>query len=82
MHFVLPGVLTVHNSSRVISEDISIHSGTGFAVFEMLGAGGHEFRRIKVTRRANPPYPLRLQTTNMDGACSCSRIVVFSHCHA
>ena len=43
--------LCLANSSRVVVQDVAIHSASSFAITELDGACGHVYRRVKVVRR-------------------------------
>jgi hypothetical protein len=43
--------LCLANSSRVVVQDVAIHSASSFAITELDGECGHVYRRIKVVRR-------------------------------
>eukprot|EP00658_Telonema_sp_P-2_P004557 TRINITY_DN11694_c0_g2_i2.p1 TRINITY_DN11694_c0_g2~~TRINITY_DN11694_c0_g2_i2.p1 ORF type:complete len:427 (-),score=88.15 TRINITY_DN11694_c0_g2_i2:308-1588(-) len=61
------GIYNVFSSTKVETTGVSIYGGAGFGILEWGGGGGHLYRNITISRRASPPYPRRLLSTNLDG---------------
>eukprot|EP01052_Picozoa_sp_SAG31_P029664 SAG31_NODE_2966_length_4842_cov_23.744676_3_plen_427_part_01 len=55
----------VANSTRVVTEDVTIHGATGFAIQELDGQCGHVYRRVRIARRSGTD-PLMI-ASNADG---------------
>ena len=71
----------VANSSQIITEDVTIHSATGFAIVELDGACGHTYRRVRLIRMQGEEDPL-LIASNADAFHSndCGRGPLIEDC--
>ena len=72
----------VANSSQILTEDVTIHSATGFAIVELDGACGHTYRRVRLIRMQDEEDPL-LIASNADAFHSndCGRGSRGRDCH-
>jgi hypothetical protein len=70
----------VANSSAVLTEHVTIHSATGFAIVELDGECGHTYRHVRVARRKEQ-QPLMI-ASNADSFHSndCARGPTIEHC--
>ena len=70
----------VANSTRVLTQDVTIHGATGFAIVEVDGDCGHVYRRVRLIRRPGDD-PL-LIASNADGfhSNSCAKGALLEQC--
>ena len=68
---------TIGNSSAVTTEDVAIHSSSGFTIMELDGECGHIYRRVRVVRK--PGYMIA-SSADVVHSSDCARGATIEQC--